>query len=77
MENKITSVRYIENQLIINSILYRLSFNDQMEIRRIFNAANKIHKEEIKKANIVGMSIGYNDNVEDLSEKYYKETYGK
>lgn len=71
MQKKQSAVSYIDNEIIKHSILYRLSFEDQMEIRRIITRAKKKEKEQIMDAYRFP-----NTFINQSSEDYYNETYG-
>ena len=80
METKRTAVEYIERQLILKFILFRLPINDQMELMRSIRYARLMHKEQIKYAYEIGDLNGTateSGHRSISSEEYYNETYGK
>lgn len=79
METKQTAVNYIQDKLILNSILFRLSINDQMEIGRIIRYARSMHEKQIKDAFVECWKANVPDGIECKldAEQYYNETYGK
>ena len=82
MANKQTAVSFIDKEIIKHSIFYRLSIEDQMEIRRIIKRAKKIEKEQIIKAfGNIQRTSEYDDKgnfiISDItSEYYYQKNYG-
>jgi hypothetical protein len=82
MQKKQSAVSYIDKEIIKHSILYKLSFEDQMQIRAILNRAKKMEKEQIIKAfGNIQRTSGYDDKgnfiISDItSEYYYEKNYG-
>jgi hypothetical protein len=50
---------------------------DKLNWYAILKKAEEMHEKQIIKANMVGMSIGFDDNPEYIATKYYNITYGK
>ena len=67
METKQTAVEWLINEYKIQGFLYDLDIE----------SAKEIEKEQIKNALKAGISIGFDDNDEYMSEKYFNINYGK
>lgn len=71
MANKQTAVSFIDKEIIKHSIIYKLCFEDQMEVRRILKRAKKIEKQQIEEAYRFP-----NTMLNQTSEDYYTKNYG-
>lgn len=70
-QRKQTAVEWLESEL---DWLSNYMMDEHKE--QLFNQVKAMEKEQIKHALMVGISIGFDDNPEYISEKFYNQTYG-
>jgi hypothetical protein len=75
MKDKQTAVEWLMDKMLQNENAIFIG-GRYLTLYEIRERAKAREKEQIKHALMVGISIGFDDNPEYISEKFYNQTYG-